>query len=55
MNEGVEKRGVREGLAPHGLDGVGIDDLLVRVPFLVVVTTVVDQLHLFQNGRLGDG
>lgn len=35
----------------HGLDGVGEDDLLVRIPLVVAVGSLVDELHLFQDGR----
>ena len=39
---------------PHGLDGVGEDDLLIRVPFLLVVTPVMNELHLLQDGGLAE-
>lgn len=35
----------------HGLDGVGVDDLFVRFPLLLRVGSLVDELHLFENGR----
>lgn len=35
---------------PHALDGVTEDDFLVRVSFRVVVSAMVNELHLFQNG-----
>jgi hypothetical protein len=34
---------------PHGLDGVGEDDFLVRISFLLVVPAMVDELHLLQD------
>jgi hypothetical protein len=36
------------------LDGVGKDDFLVRITLLIVVTTVMDQLHLLENRRLNE-
>jgi hypothetical protein len=48
-HESRKRRGENE---PHGLDGVGEDDLLVRVTLLVVVATVVDELHLLEHRRL---
>ena len=41
-----------EGDAPHGLDRVGVDDLLVRVALLLVVAAMVDEFHLLEDGRL---
>ena len=38
--------------APHALDGVGVDDLLVRIPLLGVVAVEVDELHLLEHRRL---
>lgn len=35
---------------PHGLEGVGEDNLLVRLSFLIVIAAVVDKLHLLQHG-----
>jgi hypothetical protein len=43
------------GDIPHRLDGVGEDDLLVRVSLLVVVTAVVNELHLLEHGGLKKG
>jgi hypothetical protein len=39
---------------PHGLDSVGINDLLVSLPFWIAVAAVIDELHLLQKGRLQD-
>ena len=36
----------------HGLDGVGVDDLLVGLSLLVVPALVVDEFHLFEDGGL---
>ena len=41
-----------EGNIPHRLNGVGEDDLLIRVPLLLVVTAVVNELHLLEDGGL---
>lgn len=38
--------------APHRLDSVGEDDLLVGFPLRVIVAAVVYELHLLQNCRL---
>jgi len=37
---------------PHGLNGVAEDDLLERLTVLLGVPSVVNQLHLLQNGAL---
>ena len=47
-----KKRAARRKHSPHGLDGVGEDDFLVRVALVLVVAAVVDELHLFQDCRL---
>jgi hypothetical protein len=36
----------------HRLDSVAEDNLLERLLFVAGVTTFVDELHLFENGRL---
>ena len=38
---------------PHGLNGVGEDDLLVGLSFGFVVAAVVNEFHLLQHRRLG--
>ena len=43
----IAERGV-----PHGLHRIGEDDFLVRVPLLLVVSAMVDELHLFEHGGL---
>lgn len=35
----------------HRLDGVAEDDLLERFPLVARVATLVDELHLLENGR----
>jgi len=40
---------------PHGLDGIRIDDFLVRLAFLLIVTTVMNKLHLLEDSRLASG
>ena len=52
MSERESGYSEEQGDGPHGLDGVGEDDLLVGVSFLVVVPAVVDELHLLQHRRL---
>ena len=42
----------KETNAPHRLDGVGVDDFLVRLPFRVIIATIVDELHLLEDSRL---
>lgn len=37
---------------PHGLDGIRVDDLLVLFTFRLVVTAMMNELHLLENGRL---
>lgn len=39
---------------PHRLDGVGADDLLVRLSLKIIVSTVVDEPHVPQERRLGE-
>jgi hypothetical protein len=34
---------------PHALNGITEDDLLVRVPFRVIVSSVVNEFHLLEN------
>lgn len=41
-------------VVPHRLDGVGEDDLLVRFPFLLIITSVVNELHLLQDSGLAE-
>lgn len=37
---------------PHGLNGIGEDDLLIRVPLLLIVPSVVNKFHLLEHSRL---
>jgi len=39
----------QDGLHRLGLDGVGENDLLVRVLLRILVSAVVDELHLLQH------
>lgn len=45
---------VEEGV-PHGLNGVWVYDFFVRVSFRIVVSTVVNELHLLEDGWLYEG
>lgn len=40
---------MRKFNVPHGLNGVGVDDLLVRVPLVFIIPAVVDELHLLEH------
>jgi hypothetical protein len=37
---------------PHRLDGIRVDDLLVRFSFLFIVPSVMNEFHLLQDRRL---
>ena len=52
VGRGEERGSLKWKDEPHGLDGVGKDDLLIRVPLLLIVSAVVNELHLLEDGGL---
>jgi hypothetical protein len=42
--------GLEDG--PHRLDGIRVDNLLVRLSFLFIVASVMNELHLLEDRRL---
>ena len=50
VGRGEERGSLKWKDEPHGLDGVGKDDLLIRVPLLLIVSAVVNELHLLEDG-----